>query len=105
MKSKKGVQTKSKQKFLPLFLGLTFLSIVTVGFVIAISEAKSRSNDMAALSTSFPSEQITGGIWIPFDKFGLLTPYIGLASTILVATVSTRTYDKCKSKHRKKRNK
>jgi len=35
-----------------------------------------------------------GGILIPIDKFGLLAPYIGLASTILVATVATAIYVK-----------
>jgi hypothetical protein len=35
-----------------------------------------------------------GGIVIPVDKFGLLAPYIGLASTILVATVATTVYFK-----------
>jgi hypothetical protein len=35
-----------------------------------------------------------GGIWIPVDKFGLLAPYIGLASTILVATAATAVYVK-----------
>jgi len=35
-----------------------------------------------------------GGIWVPVDKFGLLAPYIGLASTILVATVATAIYVK-----------
>jgi hypothetical protein len=41
--------------------------------------------------TSSPS---VGGIWVPVDKFGLLAPYIGLASTILVATVATSIYAK-----------
>jgi len=35
-----------------------------------------------------------GGVWIPVDKFGLLAPYIGLASTILVATAATAIYVK-----------
>ena len=35
-----------------------------------------------------------GGIWIPVDKFGLLAPYIGLVSTIVVATVATAIYAK-----------
>ena len=30
-----------------------------------------------------------GGVWVPVDKFGLLTPYIGLASTVVVATAAT----------------
>ena len=35
-----------------------------------------------------------GGVWVPVDKFGLLAPYIGLASTVLVATVATAIYIK-----------
>lgn len=35
-----------------------------------------------------------GGIVVPIDKFSLLVPYIGLASTILVATVATAIYVK-----------
>ena len=35
-----------------------------------------------------------GGVWVPLDKFGLLAPYIGLASTIVVATVATAIYAK-----------
>jgi hypothetical protein len=35
-----------------------------------------------------------GGIWVPVDKFGLLSPYIGLASTLIVATVATAIYVK-----------
>jgi hypothetical protein len=35
-----------------------------------------------------------GGIWVPVDKLALLSPYIALASTILVATVATAVYVK-----------
>jgi len=35
-----------------------------------------------------------GGIVTPIDKLGLLAPYIGLASTILVATAATAVYVK-----------
>jgi hypothetical protein len=35
-----------------------------------------------------------GGMWVPVDKFGLLAPYIGVASTILVAAVATAIYAK-----------
>jgi len=35
-----------------------------------------------------------GGISIPVDKFGLLAPYLGLASTIVAATVATVVYVK-----------
>jgi hypothetical protein len=33
-----------------------------------------------------------GGVVVPVDKFGLLAPYIGLASTVLVATCATVIY-------------
>jgi hypothetical protein len=33
-----------------------------------------------------------GGVLVPVDKFGMLAPYIGLASTILVATATTAVY-------------
>ena len=29
-----------------------------------------------------------GGIWIPVDKFALLTPWIGLASLVIISTVA-----------------
>lgn len=35
---------------------------------------------------------VGGGIVVPIDKFGLLAPHIGLASTIFVATVATTIY-------------
>jgi len=43
-----------------------------------------------------------GGFSLPVDKFSLLAPYIGLASTILVATVATAIYVK-RVKHRKEK--
>ncbi len=43
-----------------------------------------------------------GGVWVPVDKFALLAPYIGLASTILVATAATAIYVK-RVKRRKKK--
>ena len=39
-----------------------------------------------------------GGIWVPVDKLALLAPYIGLASTILVATAATAIYIKRRKK-------
>jgi hypothetical protein len=33
-----------------------------------------------------------GGVIVPVDKFGLLAPYIGLASTIIVTTAATAIY-------------
>jgi hypothetical protein len=57
-----------------------------------------RSDDFGATwkdkSGTIHKAQIVGGIIVPVDKFGLLAPYIGLASTILVATVATAVYVK-----------
>jgi len=53
-----------------------------------------------ACQSWFP--EAVGGVWVPVDKFGLLAPYIGLASTILVATVATAIYVK-RVKHRKEK--
>jgi hypothetical protein len=51
-------------------------------------------------STRHKVESVSvGGIMIPVDKFGLLAPYIGLTSTIIVATIATATY----AKHVKRR--
>ncbi len=40
------------------------------------------------------SEGGVGGVVVPVDKFGLLAPYIGLTSTILVATAAATVYVK-----------
>ena len=39
-----------------------------------------------------------GGIWIPVDKLALLAPYIGLASTIIVAVAATAIFFKYRKK-------
>jgi len=41
-----------------------------------------------------PTEGRVGGVVVPVDKFGLLAPYVGLASSIIVATAATRVYIK-----------
>jgi len=41
-----------------------------------------------------PDTGSVGGFMLAIDKFGLLAPYIGLASTILVGTVATAIYVK-----------
>ncbi len=33
------------------------------------------------------TEESVGGVWVPIDRFALLAPYAGVASTILVGTV------------------
>lgn len=50
----------------------------------------------------FIPERGFGGIVVPVDKLGLLAPYIGAVSTILVATVATAVYIK-RVKHRKEK--
>lgn len=40
------------------------------------------------------NNQTDGGVWIPVDKLAIVAPYIGLASTILVATIATAIYAK-----------
>ena len=51
-----------------------------------------------------PPPQAIGGEMIPVDKLVLLVPYIGLASTILVAAVATAVYIK-RIKYRERRKK
>jgi uncharacterized MnhB-related membrane protein len=41
-----------------------------------------------------PPRQGVGGIVLPVDKFALLAPYIGLTSTIVVASVVSVVYVK-----------
>jgi len=43
-----------------------------------------------------------GGVVVSVDKFVLLAPYIGLASTIIVATVATAIYVKCVKRRKEK---
>jgi hypothetical protein len=49
-----------------------------------------RYEDVITVSP-YPS---VGGVVVPVDRFGLLAPYIGIASTILAATVATTIYIK-----------
>jgi len=39
-----------------------------------------------------------GGIWVPVDEFGLLAPYIGVASTIVATAAATAIYVKRRKK-------
>jgi hypothetical protein len=58
---------------------------------------RSTTSDISANGKSFSVaylSTIVGGIVISVDKLGLLAPYIGVASTILVATVATAVYIK-----------
>jgi hypothetical protein len=56
-----------------------------------------------ALPTAIIEGGGVGGIVVPVDKLGLLAPYIGLASTILVGAVATAVYVK-RVKRRKERH-
>lgn len=49
-----------------------------------------------------PPPPSVGGVVVPIDKFGLLAPYIGLASTIVVATVAIAIYAKRVKRRREK---
>ncbi|MEM2971954.1 MAG: class II glutamine amidotransferase [Candidatus Bathyarchaeia archaeon] len=49
-------------------------------------------------SQIYTIEGEVGGITLSIDKFGLLTPYVGLASTVLIVTVATTVYVKRKKK-------
>jgi len=48
------------------------------------------------------AEAPVGGIFVSVDKFGLLAPYVGLASTILVATAAATIYVK-RVKHKREK--
>ena len=50
--------------------------------------------DVGPLTVYYQTGPPVGGILIPIDKLGLLAPYIGLASTIVVATAATAIYVK-----------
>ena len=58
--------------------------------------------DFWLIKVAGPPSNPVGGIWVPVDKFGLLAPYIGLASTILVATTATAIYVKHVKRRKKK---
>jgi len=49
-----------------------------------------------------PYKSVVGGIVISVDKFGLLAPYIGLASTAIIGAVATAVYVK-RAKRRKEK--
>ena len=54
------------------------------------------------LTVSYPNASV-GGTWVPVDKLGLLTPYIGLTSAIIIATASTAIYVEHVKRRKKKR--
>jgi len=56
-----------------------------------------------SITKTWYCRSVVGGIWVPVDKFGLLAPYIGLASTIIVATAATAIYAKRVKRREKNR--
>jgi len=54
------------------------------------------------LASILSSSSGVGGIVVPVDKFGLLAPYIGLASTITIGAVATAIYVKRVKRRREK---
>jgi hypothetical protein len=88
--------------FNDLYTGTGFVAEIDYAGRVAVSDVPcpegvtSGANDSNlswTLSMEDPSE-VVGGIILPVDKFGLLAPHIGLASTILVAAVASTTYFK-----------
>jgi len=78
-----------------------------VGTTISITFARYRDSDGTAY---YPAKKGTvvlpppvGGVWVPVDKLSLLAPYIGLASTIIVATAATAIYVKHVKRRKEKR--
>ena len=51
--------------------------------------------DFEVAKQEFPP---VGGVWIPVDKLALLAPYIGLASTIILAVAATAIFFKYRKK-------
>lgn len=66
------------------------------------TDTKNGATQGAVLNVNVCPGEGVGGIVIPVDKFGLLAPYIGLSSTILVVAVATAIYVK-RVKHRKEK--
>jgi len=58
----------------------------TGGTLVSVPSSEGCTIDPDCTTTVTPPEGGVGGIIIPVDKLGLLAPYIGLASIILVAT-------------------
>jgi hypothetical protein len=67
---------------------------------LTLTDNNSMTSD--AVATFLVPSVSVGGIVVPVDKLGLLAPYIGLASTILVGTVASVVYVK-RVKHRKEK--
>jgi hypothetical protein len=67
----------------------------TDGFASATIEVTGTAlNYTSSASTFTVAEGSVGGFTVPVDKLSLLTPYVGLASTTLVAAVASAIYVK-----------
>ncbi|MCJ7423767.1 hypothetical protein MUP01_05810 [Candidatus Bathyarchaeota archaeon] len=83
----------------PVFTGTMSGNLTTEA---AIPTLKMATSGEYAINETIPSEMVldvdsqtektVGGIIIPVDKFGLLAPYIGLASTTAIGAVATVVY-------------
>ena len=78
---------------------VTFSSWPTIDVDFYVPEGEEIAITGSVISDVMSSVPV-GGIAVPVDKFGLLAPYVGLASTIIVATAATAIY----VKHVKRRN-
>lgn len=78
------------------FVGEVSGTLTDIGrkFTIITSAIYSFFDNVLSLSGTTREESAVGGITVSIDKFGLLAPYIGLTSTIVVATVATAIYVK-----------
>jgi len=59
-----------------------------------LNEEETQETAAQAIKDGIDAYFSVGGIVVPVDKFGLLAPHIGVASTILVAAVATAIYVK-----------
>jgi len=62
--------------------------------IIVTMDSNHNLHAVFIFSLPSPPPEGVGGFLISVDKFGLLVPYLGLASTIVVATVATVIYAK-----------
>jgi len=76
----------------------------SIEFKVKATDNASQVKTEKIQNPRIPEEELAvGGFVVPVDKFALLAPYIGLASTILVATVATIIYIR-RIKKREKNN-
>jgi hypothetical protein len=64
-----------------------------------VDEVKIYNRALSQQEIQMAMQPTIGGVVIPVDKFGLLTPYIGLAASVVGASVASAIY----AKHRKEK--